>query len=964
MRSLLLLFGCITMALLPPPLAAAAQNPRPDEIVETCGDMTFSFTKSNGARITVFGYPIIQDSVLFVVKPRFEDRYYGALDHPEFEKSITIEPYRDGKRITIRHYNFHRAESLFQGRESYTLLPDNTCSVTLEYSFRGKESAWIEWKIAGLNAVALAGRSFTAISDSATTAGTFPLRAVASHPKDCMIARGLKTIRIASALGPLEIQTDPRNDVVLFDYRKNTWAPANRPQFWLGLFDHPIPAESSDSVSVLFRFPKQAPKPAEAKPRPVVPIPLDPVEKSVVPSWEYPTIIPKPKSLELLPEGFRLNSGVKIIVGKNPGPGIENAIAFLQKDLKDLYDLALPVVREAPPAGELPAGCILLGEAERFPLPAGVCEQAGAGLPEHDEGYSLLVTKDRVCVAAQTERGVFYGITTLLQLAKVSEAGLEFKGARITDYPSLDFRGIHCLSGKNAGDEISKALRTLMARFKINTLVWQCEYIVWDSCPELEHREYGMTKSDARKVIEAAPKHFVEIIPLVQSLGHSEWIFTNGHNLHFAEDPEHPYAYSPIHPDSYKFIFKVYQEVLDFFQPRIFHIGHDEVTTEGRFPHRSKDSGKTVTELIMEDTLKLHRWFTERKVQVMLWGDMFLYRTEGPDACLAPTLEDARLRRAQLPRDVFVADWHYGIFEPEELSTLPLWKNEGFPVVGCPWFRAENIRNMALACIQNGVEGLLQTTWAGFNFRITDNPDAWHQYWAYIWAAHYAWSGDTTPPEQLPFEAKDVFLDLWFERKPLLGARDGFAVDLRPLCNRRLADDERRAGWVGLGPESDLSAFPAAQDRLDDVRFRVRPNERGEAAVLLAGRFNPEGTFPSAVEIPLGDARLFEAHFLMTAAFQTAEGTRVGEAVFTYRDGARERLALIYGINIFSYDDVRSGPDARTAWQGMDRSGRPIGVLDVTWRNPLPDKPLASVVIESAQTEAAPILLALTGVHP
>jgi hypothetical protein len=36
----------------------------------------------------------------------------------------------------------------------------------------------------------------------------------------------------------------------------------------------------------------------------------------------------------------------------------------------------------------------------------------------------------------------------------------------------------------------------------------------------------------------------------------------------------------------------------------------------------------------------------------------------------------------------------------------------------------------------------------------------------------------------------------------------------------------------------------------------------------------------------------------------------------------------------------------------------------VVWRNPSPDKPLASVVLESAQTEAAPILLALTGVHP
>src|SRR5690606_652680 len=114
-------------------------------------------------------------------------------------------------------------------------------------------------------------------------------------------------------------------------------------------------------------------------------------------------------------------------------------------------------------------------------------------------------------------------------------------------------------------------------------------------------------------------RYFVDLIPLIQSLGHSEWIFTNGHNLDIAEDPDMPYAYSPTNPRTYDFIFSVYQEALDFFQPKGFHIGHDEVTMRGRFPYRSRESGMSATDLILMDTIKLNDWFRERGVMVHLW---------------------------------------------------------------------------------------------------------------------------------------------------------------------------------------------------------------------------------------------------------------------------------------------------------------------------------------------------------
>jgi hypothetical protein len=70
----------------------------------------------------------------------------------------------------------------------------------------------------------------------------------------------------------------------------------------------------------------------------------------------------------------------------------------------------------------------------------------------------------------------------------------------------------------------------------------------------------------------------------------------------------------------------------------------------GRFPWRSRESGNVDHELVIEDTIKLRDWFGERGVRTMLWGDMFLYKTEAPDATFAPSAEEAQLRAPCCPR--------------------------------------------------------------------------------------------------------------------------------------------------------------------------------------------------------------------------------------------------------------------------------------------------------------------------
>lgn len=930
----------------------------------TVADLDFSYDPAKGAALSVFGIPVTGGSSFWVVKTGWTGHIYGAIYQPNLLSEATIENVIGGKKITLHHYLSPIETSPFIGTETYTLYHSNAVKVTLEFTYTGTDSAIYEWKLGEVKSLPIIGQPWQAFFDSSAPSGTIPLVAASNDFNASTIARAFNEIRIDSRLGPISIDPNSSTPLVFSDYRKNYWATSTNPYFWLGMTGTAIQRNRTYSHEVLFRFPSRLSSGATVSyPAPYAASVLS-VSDARIPNRDPQFITPAPKSLEFTAELFPLRPSLPLYLGNAPSDGSWQAIAFFTDEMRNIYGIEVIPIMSEPPAGQPPAGCIFMGEPDRFALPLSLCQAAGLDLPSNPEGYVLNVDSQRCAIAASHSQGLFYGLMSLLQTIRIDSQGIYFKGARIRDYPSLSMRAVHCLSGKNAGGQIAKAIRTLMARHKMNTLIWECEYLKWDSHPEIHHSTYGMNKSDALQVINAAGDHFIEIIPLVQSLGHSEWMFANGQNLDLAEDPASPYAYCPTNPDTYTFIFSVFQEALDFFQPRVFHIGHDEVTHSGRFPWRSLSSGKTETELIMEDIEKLHEWFTDRGVQVMMWGDTLLWTTEASGAAHAPSLADAQARRQRLPKDVLIADWHYDPSEPEEFISLDVFRNEGFSAFGASWYNQNNIRNLAKACVVKNAWGLIQTTWAGFNFSIDNNPGSWHQYWAYLWAAEHAWSGQNTPESELPFIASERFSELWGEVIPLLQTKTGMLLDLEPLYNRRLEDTVNRNGWAGYGSGLDLASFPKQQEIFGETRYRVGTNDDAKSALMLAGKINPAGTYPVEVEIQFPVRRLVsELHFLLTAPFSSEDGSQAGEIELLYEDRSSSLLSLIYGDNLFAFDDVRTGAgNLRIAWKGTSALGHVLAVRDLAWTNPQPDKPIQAIILRSDSTEAAPTVLAITAV--
>lgn len=927
------------------------------------GDLDFYFQPDIGVQLKVFGIPMIKESSLWIMSPNWTKRIYSFPDNPKMIEEATITKVKGGKKIVLHHKLSGDKAAKLSGTETYTILKDNRFIAELEFTLKLDEPAIFEWKVAGINADPLFGKAISIASGDKTKNFSLPVEAASGDLKESTLLTGFDKMTIESLIGTIQILSKASDKMLLIDYRKNKWSRADCPLYWLGLSDNEIKKDVKYSYRVEFIFPKELKANIDEKAGKPVKVVMNPSDGVQIPKWGQNYIIPKPKSMTGNNKKMPLNESTKIYIGKAAGEDIKKAVAFLTKDLKDIYSLDLAVVEDEPQSSQA-GSAIILGETGRFDFPSKICEAASVKTPDKDEGYALVVGDKSTAVSAKTVKGIFYGITTLLQLINIDESGIWIKGAVIEDYPSLDFRGVHCLSARNGGDEISKAMRTLMARFKMNTLVWECEYIIWDCCPELAHKEYGMTKDEAKKVIKSADDNFIEIIPLVQSLGHSEWIFVNGHNLDIAEDPDKPYAYCPTNPDTYKFIFKVYQEALDFFKPRIFHIGHDEITTDAsRFPYRSKGSGLSAAELILGDIDKHYAWFKDKNVQIMLWGDMFLHSSEASGAAFAESTEDAKYRRSRLPKDVIVADWHYDASKPEDFKSLKVWKDEGYKAVGSGWYLPMNIANLVKASIDNDSWGYLQTTWAGFNFKITNNNEAWYQYWAYLWAAYYSWSGDTTPDDKLPFSAREKFLDLWFERKPVTKKQAGYMVDLSGLYNRKLEDSDARDGWIEYGSDLDLSSLPTGEVLFEDTKFLIKKNSKGDGALFLSGKLNPKGAYPESAKIEFEETKASEAHFLLTSQFKASDGAKVGEIIIKYAGGGESKVSLIYGKSIFAFIDGRRGDNTKIAWSGRSKSNTEIFISDYVWKNPNPAKKIKSIKLVSETGEAAPILLAVTAVN-
>ncbi len=186
----------------------------------------------------------------------------------------------------------------------------------------------------------------------------------------------------------------------------------------------------------------------------------------------------------------------------------------------------------------------------------------------------------------------------------------------------------------------------LLADLGYDTIIWEVENnIRWNTCPECVSPE-AFTKAEFKDILAYSRELGLEPVPLLQTLGHCEYVLKQGKYKPLAEVPERIDQYCPRNPDVVTFLRKWIDEYLELFgNVRYFHLGADEAYTLGQCPLcREYAEAHSLSALFVDHINAVSQTLLAKGIRPIIWGDMLLHYPEALDS---------------LSRQVVVFDWLY-----------------------------------------------------------------------------------------------------------------------------------------------------------------------------------------------------------------------------------------------------------------------------------------------------------------
>ena len=195
------------------------------------------------------------------------------------------------------------------------------------------------------------------------------------------------------------------------------------------------------------------------------------------------------------------------------------------------------------------------------------------------------------------------------------------------------------------------------------------------------------------------------------------------------------------------------------------------------------------------------------------------------------------------------------------------------------------------------------------------------------------------------------------------GLKPHMALDLSALANTSYSDgvaDDGRGGFIDTGAV-DLRHLPTGEVRLGEVEFYVMPpgENYGATCVALRGLKRPKLPARPKGLVPAG--RKGHRLLFLHAAAWVDETRETPCAIYTVRfaDGQTVEIPIREGVDIGAFDAPKDLPNWKVVWRSK-RAGRTVGLGVTEWRNPRPEAPVESIVLETPGKGAVPIIVAIT----
>ncbi|MBI2298731.1 MAG: beta-N-acetylhexosaminidase [Armatimonadetes bacterium] len=895
----------------------------------TVGPVTLGFGPERGLTVRYHSETVVEGATI-----NFHDGQWRTVYHsiPRDTRDVQVVDQDGGKAL---HMLGEAADGSFHYEYQAVARPDRTVRIVFSYT-RDKDLPFgCEYCVTQLAEMPIVGCAFTAKGPGAR-AGKVKLEATSPDISDSTwVAHDVSELSLDSRVGKVTFATDGEPWFGLFDGRlRFSGSPVNG-WFWGGKLGDAAPVGETRRLDFTLRFEGEPAQPGPAldvsgkgEPAREVAFAVKPEEPQGL-----PTLIPQPREVTPGTGWFAIRRNTPIIAGRQPSAAKLRSVKALQDELQARFGLALPVRADR---GERDEGGIVLSQGKAA---------------SHAEGYVLQAVPHLASVRGDDEAGLYWGVQTLLQLLQPGPDGPRVPAVIIRDWPDFALRGAHLCLGEHDLKFAERLISRVLPRYKLNCVVLEIESIQWKSHPELSQK--GPTPEDLGRLAQVCREHFIEPIPQIQSGGHCDyWLFRDGKHRELAENPERPYNYCPSNPDTYKLMFELYDEVWQAMRPKWFHLGHDELDDDYGICPRCK--GKDPAALFAGDVKQLHDWWAAKGVPVMVWGDMLLAPVDGPggnDAFNGGGKLNLRRAVPLLPKDLIIADWHYG--GEEKYPSLDFWQQQGFGVVAGPWYGLDNIAHLSADAAQHKALGFIGTTWCGLADEEVSLRDSLQWIGPLVYTADCAWNPGQRAPDKLAYDPSEQLLQALAPATTLV-PRPGWVADLSAAGTRALADADG-SGWLGYGPDRDLSGLPTGEATLGGIAWRIAPR-----AVVTAGTLAPAG-LPGEVDgIRIG-RRARTVAFLQTCGWPADGGAVVARYRIHYADGTQEEAPLTYGRDVAAWYAKRPVSRARVVWRGQTPTGQPLWLYAWEWSNPHSEREIASVDVVSAGGRAAPAVLAVTG---
>ena len=277
------------------------------------------------------------------------------------------------------------------------------------------------------------------------------------------------------------------------------------------------------------------------------------------------SLIPYPRTVEMGGVDFVFEKQIDILIDQGAKPEDMFAAEELSRQLNEEWNIECRIT-------EVSTGTNI------------VLTRQGAPEKVGEQGYRLETSASQLVIRANDAAGLFYGTQSLIQLIQKGRQGPYIKGMVITDWPDISWRAVHYDTKhfQEKKEYVKKFIR-ILANYKINMLIWEWE----DKLAYQSHPEIGapgaFTIEEMQELTRYAQKYHIQIVPLVQGLGHVSFILKHPENKHLREIASNNWGFCPLNEGTYELMFDLLKEAIEATPgSEYIHIGCDETYVLGK----------------------------------------------------------------------------------------------------------------------------------------------------------------------------------------------------------------------------------------------------------------------------------------------------------------------------------------------------------------------------------------------